>query len=351
LNPSADKGFPTSPIKLADPTSCPSCRAKHFAYETKFFCCGEGTIKIVTNELPSQLINLFSSESEIAVHFRKYSRLYNNMFAFSSLGGSIDARTHKGIYVFKLHGQLYHFVPDLLPRGGDKPKFLQLYFYDGQYEKENRSGIFPELNPNVVSLLMEIMDRNPYAHFFRSLQHIDVQENTRVLLNKNPTLDQRLYNTPSSDEVAAIWLDDLPSDETRSPYIVVWGKSCIPHRIYHYYGCYDPLQYPLLFPNGECGWHQGLRKDSCGPRISRQRNHVPITPSLAQSAEELLLDEAAGKCIPLMVTAFDTLLLSCSYSLVLLMQLLRMVSKLDNKEYRVANTTLTSFKYDLIITF
>ena len=26
------------------------------------------------------------------------------------------------------------------------------------------------------------------------------------------------------------------------------------------FGCYDPLQYSLLFPNGEVGWHQHIKK-------------------------------------------------------------------------------------------
>ena len=57
------------------------------------------------------------------------------MFSFSLIGGSIDAFTKKGIYVFKLYGQLHYFVPDL--RSNDnKPKFLQLYFYDAQHERE-----------------------------------------------------------------------------------------------------------------------------------------------------------------------------------------------------------------------
>ena len=27
------------------------------------------------------------------------------------------------------------------------------------------------------------------------------------------------------------------------------------HRIKNYYGCYDPLQYPLFFPKGQMGWN------------------------------------------------------------------------------------------------
>ena len=88
------------------------------------------------NEYPPLLNALFTDGTEIGMHFRKYCRLYNNMFAFSSLGGSIDARTHKGIYIFKLHGQLYHYVPSLLTDSIAKPKFQQLYFFDGQHEKD-----------------------------------------------------------------------------------------------------------------------------------------------------------------------------------------------------------------------
>ena len=67
--------------------------------------------------------------------------------------------------------------------------------------------------------------------------------------------------------------------------------------IYHYYGCYDPLQYPLLFSFGDCGWHQALKKVPDGHRRVRLNDCNPITPYMAHSAEELLLDEASGKCL------------------------------------------------------
>jgi hypothetical protein len=41
----------------------------------------------------------------------------------------------------------------------------------------------------------------------------------------------------------------------------VYGRSEYPQTIQPYYGCYDPLSYPLFFPNGEPGWH---------PKIPRQ---------------------------------------------------------------------------------
>ena len=79
-------------------------------------------------------------------------------------------------------------------------------------------------------------------------------------MNINTALDQWLYNTPTVDEVAAILIDGFPSDETKSPCIVLWGKSDKSHTIYHYYGCYDPLQYPILFPKVSLDGIKGSEK-------------------------------------------------------------------------------------------
>ncbi|XP_074296943.1 uncharacterized protein LOC141627609 [Silene latifolia] len=216
--------------------------------------------------------------------------MYNNLFAFSSIGGNTNASTHKGIYVFKLHGQIYHNVPNLLPNDG-KPKYLQLYFYDGQHEALNRTGCFPEVRADIVNTLMQITQTNPYARFFRSLRELPVNENTQILLNRDTVLDQRVYNAPTSDEVAVIWTESSSSSESNTPHITVTAKNNESHRIMHYYGCYDPLQYPLLFPSGECGWVQGLKK------LDPESGHAEASSSgsasldATQTVQSLLEDE------------------------------------------------------------
>jgi hypothetical protein len=35
----------------------------------------------------------------------------------------------------------------------------------------------------------------------------------------------------------------------------VYGRSDYSQEIQSHFGCYDPLAYPLFFPNGESGWH------------------------------------------------------------------------------------------------
>ncbi|XP_074318536.1 uncharacterized protein LOC141655350 [Silene latifolia] len=286
----AAQPLPTEQLKLPHGGVCVKCNAQKFAYETPFFCCANGAIQLPTNAYPPALVRLYTSPDEDAVHFRAYARMYNNLFAFSSIGRNYVASTLKGIYVFTLHGQIYHHVPTLLPNDG-RPKYLQLYFYDGRHEALNRTGCFPEVRGDIVNTLMQITQSNPYARFFRSLKELPIDENTQIKLNRNTVLDQRVYNAPTSDEVVVIWTESSSSSESSTPHITVTAKDNQSHRIMHYYGCYDPLQYPLLFPSGECGWVQGLRKVT--PGTTQTESHAPDRASLelTQTVEGLLEDE------------------------------------------------------------
>ncbi|XP_048502335.1 uncharacterized protein LOC104908470 [Beta vulgaris subsp. vulgaris] len=286
--------MPTAALELPAAEHCPKCSAIKFAFESPGFCCSNGEVEIASNSFPSELIRLFTSQDDDFFHFRTYIRLYNNLFAFSSLGGVFDACMQKGIYVFKLHGQSYHFIPNLLPND-KRPQFLQLYFYDAQHESENRLNLFPELRPDVIAILMEVMQYNPYAKFFRSLRELDIVENTQIRLNRDPVLDQRVYNAPTADEVAVIWDEESATSANSGPHIVVHGEGAQQHRIMHYYGCYDPLQYPLLRPYGDCGWHHGLKKMSQGGRTQVDVPEQPITSEAVTDVSTFLDAESASK--------------------------------------------------------
>ena len=107
--------LPLTSLQLEAPHYCLKCGAKKFQYEWFHFCCGNGSIRIVTNNIPPELHRLFTSKDEDSLHFTKYACMYNNLFAFCSLGGKTNASFEKGIFVFLLHGQIYHHLPDLLP--------------------------------------------------------------------------------------------------------------------------------------------------------------------------------------------------------------------------------------------
>lgn len=116
---------------------------KKFSYEPPRFCCSGGDIEAASDAYPSKLIRLFTYQDNDDIHFRTYGRLYNNLFCFSSLGGKFESSTEKGIYIFKLHGKIYHFVPNQIHNSNKRTtKFLQLYLYDAQHEHENLLGLF-----------------------------------------------------------------------------------------------------------------------------------------------------------------------------------------------------------------
>jgi hypothetical protein len=57
-------------------------------------------------------------------------------------------------------------------------------------------------------MLVDILKENPYSKQFRRLgaQQENLDE-YRIELKTDQKLDQRIYNKPISDEVAAIWVE------------------------------------------------------------------------------------------------------------------------------------------------
>ena len=52
------------------------------------------------------------------------------------------------------------------------------------------------------------MKINPYSNFFCPLQNIPDLENYKIHIKSNVGLDQRVYNTPSTSQVATIWVEN-----------------------------------------------------------------------------------------------------------------------------------------------
>ncbi|KAL3531640.1 hypothetical protein ACH5RR_005161 [Cinchona calisaya] len=176
------------------------------------------------------------------------------MFSFTSFGVKLDkdlASNKKGVYTFRVQGQIYHDLPSLIPNE-DGPIYFQLYFYDTDNEIQNRMKILPNGNiqEEIVKKLMHIMQENPYAKFFKKLRDFSSVKDVQIHIAKDVRLDQRVYNSPSTDQVAAIWIEGNNPSIPFERDIVVNSHCENRYRVNYYFGCYDPLQYPLLFPNG-----------------------------------------------------------------------------------------------------
>ena len=200
------------------------------------------------------------------------------MLAFTSFGVHLDkdlASSRKGVYSFKVKGQVYHDLPALVPNSSG-PCYFQLYFHDTMNEIANRLGILKDgsATENMVKQIMKIMENNPYAQSFRSLQNCSSFEDVQIHISADVKLDQRVYNAPKVDQVAAIWIEGNNSHIPIERDIVITSHSGYKHRIKHYYSCYDPLQYPLLFPLGELGWHCRI------PKVNAKEHQIPASHSI-----------------------------------------------------------------------
>ncbi|CAN6890641.1 unnamed protein product, partial [Brassica oleracea] len=193
------------------------------------------------------------------------------MFSFTSLGGKIDHSINngRGPFVFRMSGENYHRIGDIVPEPGQAPKFSQLYIIDTLNEIKNRLDAYAgsdraaakKLTEPLVLLLKNMLDQcNPHVKAFRSARdRFDVEGSTgyRMRLIETRQSDGRTHNLPTANEVAAL----IPRDfflnmETRD--IFLESTSGKLQRISELHPAYLPLQYPLLFPYGEGGFRLNI---------------------------------------------------------------------------------------------
>ncbi|GAA0183469.1 hypothetical protein LIER_30874 [Lithospermum erythrorhizon] len=82
------------------------------------------------------------------------------------------------------------------------------------------------------------------------------------------------------------------SGESDNPDLMdirVYTKSGRSHNIQYYYGCYDPLQYVLMFPSGEPGWHSNIPRVRYSMKKWRRGTLMNITN--CNSFEDMLARE------------------------------------------------------------
>ncbi|XP_028552578.1 uncharacterized protein LOC114580151 [Dendrobium catenatum] len=146
------------------------------------------------------------------------------------------------------------------------------------------------LSEELVKKLIDILSINPYAQFFRSLNNRDLLENLQIYIRSDVRIDQRVYNAHIVSQVAAIWIEGDSTCFIERDIILTLHSGTY-RKIKHYFGCYDPLQYPILFPNGKVGWHQNINRNS---RFGRNEE---ITRSVIRSSpteEELFSQQENG---------------------------------------------------------
>ncbi|WOH12558.1 hypothetical protein DCAR_0832063 [Daucus carota subsp. sativus] len=190
------------------------------------------------------------------------------MFCFTSTGGTVDHSVNNGggPYIYRLNGQNHHVFGSLIPNDGDTPKFCQLYIYDTENELENRMQWMDvkdgdKVDASIVDGLMKMLDEtNELVKEFRIARDrfkdspfVDL----KIILKVCRSESGRENHVGPSNEVAAIMVGDV-EDPGPTRDIIVENKVGGLQRVTNIHPKLMSLQYPLLFPRGEDGFHKDI---------------------------------------------------------------------------------------------
>lgn len=232
-------------------------------------CYGKGEIKVPkVKQTPKFLLDLHQHR-EKGPKFKRAIRSYNAMVNFSSIGGKIDNTINRsrGPKIFCMSGINDRKMGSLLPNDGETPKFCQLYIYDTENKVENRmkkinvhnsSNIEPEILEGLIKMLEE---NNHLVKTFRMARDLFKNDNVvdmKIVMKVSRSTSGRENHITPSDEIAVLMIgDDDPNCEDRD--IIVSSKTDGLKRITALHPLMMALQYPVLFPHGEDGFHKKLK--------------------------------------------------------------------------------------------
>ncbi|KAK1390836.1 hypothetical protein POM88_019014 [Heracleum sosnowskyi] len=243
--------------------------------------CAKGEIQLPKEKpIPSYMWQIYN-DSKKGPRFKEGIRLYNSLFAFTSTGGRVDHSINCGgaPYIYRLNGQNHHLFGSLIPDNGEDPKFCQLYIYDTENEVTNRMKWInvrdgQTVHAEIVEGLMKMLDeKNELVKEFRTqrdrFKDGEVTD-LEITLKVSRAADGRENHVGPSDEIAGIMVGDL-DDNCGFRDIVIHSYEDGLQRISDIHPKLMSLQYPLLFPHGDDGFHVHLSYGIAGKKSSRKR--------------------------------------------------------------------------------
>jgi hypothetical protein len=155
-----------------------------------------------------------------------------------------------------------------------------------------RRNISSHLDQNLIQEILRILSdvaKNPYIHHFKILGQYGNIEEYNIELNSSISVDQRRFNAPAMDQVAAIWQDDSDEQRKFKRSIMIYANSGHATFIRDYHGCYDSLAYPLFYPGGETGWEDKtvLLEENSVPRFPRVKRKYTKRKNKGTSSMEM----------------------------------------------------------------
>ncbi|XP_057297346.1 uncharacterized protein LOC130627125 [Hydractinia symbiolongicarpus] len=263
---------------------CPYSQALKFVGENHFKCCQSGKVRLEPlSPHPLELRELLTGGTPAAKHFQKDIRIYNNAFSFGSFGADLRPPPGNGPPCFRLCGQLYHRVGCLHPAANVRLSYSQLYIIEAgeAFNARMDNPANAQCRQDVMHILQQVMDReSPFIAAYKNMAQVEQEENTRAIQeNRTPSIvkmmmkagpDRRRYNTPSHEEVAAIFIGEDGAPPAQRD-IVIYPRDHALVNISTMSANLDPMIYPMFFPRGDAGWHNSINHVLERQTATRQR--------------------------------------------------------------------------------
>ncbi|KIH67100.1 hypothetical protein ANCDUO_02572, partial [Ancylostoma duodenale] len=181
----------------------------------------------------------------------------------TSFGATATVQEPGFMPTFKVKGQIYHRIGSLLPLPDENPKFLQIHFTgEEEQQVDQRCGNIGGTRRNIVLNLQRMFHQhNSLVKLFKtSLERMPTDEYKIVIrADKRPVGEhERRFNAPTVNEVAVVIVGE--DDDVDRRDIIIQKRNDSLQCISETYRSYDALQYPVIFWEGEDGYHFNLKQ-------------------------------------------------------------------------------------------
>lgn len=251
---------------------CLHCLALKFQNEPPGMCCSNGKISLwPLQEPPEPLRSYLSGTTTDSRHFLQNIRKYNSSFQMTSFRAKRIVNYGAFMPTFKVQGQIYHQIGSLLPENESDSKFLQIYFMgDKEMETDRRCAVNQGTRREIIAELQEFLHQNNrlVQTFTTALEQIPSNEYQVVIrADKTPIGEhERRFNAPTKSEVAIV----MVGTEFEKRSIIIKKRNSDVVNISETHRMYDGLQYPIIFWDGQDGYHFKIMQ--CNPATGEPSN-------------------------------------------------------------------------------
>lgn len=247
---------------------CQHCHALKYKGESAGFCCASGKVVLPPlNSPPEPLKALLAGGTSQSKLFLRKIRKFNSCFQMTSFGATKIVHNEDGRNfqsTFKIQGQVYHQIGSLIPMPDSDSKFLQIYFMGDEEQQINARCQYSHIEQMEERAIVGILEpflqnHNQLLQLFNTLSNKLQNDNYAIVIkaDKVPAGQHAgRYNAPTINEVAVVMVGD--AFERRD--IQIKRRDNTVHTISDTHRSYDALQYPLIFWEGEDGYHLNIKQ-------------------------------------------------------------------------------------------